>query len=198
MVEKFHLALIEFLGDDSPAGSPDGRHTGGAAAKIALAWLAPESTPYLEAALGHANLKVRTHAELALAAVREWQPSVVRMRGQNPPPTREAFDGLFMSLGNNTQGYPEYIHRPTGMVFVRLPGGTFFMGSSDDDPAARDTDEAPPDAPGDLVLRHEERCQRDSVTGPTFPEGMLHSFSRILTLRPFSGRTPQSCCRFFS
>jgi len=36
---------------------------------------------------------------------------------------------LFESLGANAQGYPEYRHRQTGIVFVRVPGGTFMMGS---------------------------------------------------------------------
>ncbi len=36
----------------------------------------------------------------------------------------------FESLGRNAQGYSEYRHRETGIVFVRLPGGTFWMGAS--------------------------------------------------------------------
>ena len=35
----------------------------------------------------------------------------------------------FKQLGNNAQGYPEYRHRDTGIVMVRVPGGTFMMGS---------------------------------------------------------------------
>ncbi len=35
----------------------------------------------------------------------------------------------FERLGPNDQGYPEYRHRQTGIVFVGLPGGTFEMGS---------------------------------------------------------------------
>ncbi len=35
----------------------------------------------------------------------------------------------FERLGKNEQGYPEYRHRQTGIVFVGLPGGTFKMGS---------------------------------------------------------------------
>ncbi len=38
---------------------------------------------------------------------------------------------LFESLGTNQHGYLEYRHRQTGIVFVRLPGGTFGMGSSE-------------------------------------------------------------------
>ena len=36
---------------------------------------------------------------------------------------------LFESLGRNEQGYPQYRHRDTGIVMVRVPGGTFMMGS---------------------------------------------------------------------
>ena len=38
---------------------------------------------------------------------------------------------LFESLGQNSQGYPEYRHRETGIVMVRLLGGRFFMGARD-------------------------------------------------------------------
>ncbi len=40
------------------------------------------------------------------------------------------FRQLFESLGTNEQGHPEYRHRETGIVFVRVPGGTFWMGTS--------------------------------------------------------------------
>ena len=39
----------------------------------------------------------------------------------------------FESLGKNVQGYPEYKHRQTGIVFVGLPGGTFDMGSPENE-----------------------------------------------------------------
>jgi formylglycine-generating enzyme required for sulfatase activity len=35
----------------------------------------------------------------------------------------------FESLGKNAQGFFEYRHRQTEMVFVKAPGGTFLMGS---------------------------------------------------------------------
>ena len=35
----------------------------------------------------------------------------------------------FESLGKNDQGYPEYRHRQFGIVMVRVPGGSFTMGS---------------------------------------------------------------------
>ena len=44
---------------------------------------------------------------------------------------------LFEPLGPNAQGYPEYRHRKTGIVFVGLPGGKFWMGAQKDDPKGR-------------------------------------------------------------
>ena len=41
---------------------------------------------------------------------------------------------LFESIGLNEQGYAEYRHRQTGIVMVRVPGGTFWMGAQSDDP----------------------------------------------------------------
>ena len=35
---------------------------------------------------------------------------------------------LFESIGRNEQGYAEYRHRDTGIVMVRVSGGTFLMG----------------------------------------------------------------------
>ena len=35
----------------------------------------------------------------------------------------------FERLPQNEQGYPEYRHRQTGIVMVRVPGGKFLMGS---------------------------------------------------------------------
>ncbi len=50
------------------------------------------------------------------------------------------FASRFESLGSNEHGYPEYRHRKTGIVFVRLPGGTYIMGSPEDE-KGRDEDE---------------------------------------------------------
>ncbi len=40
----------------------------------------------------------------------------------------------FESMGRNEQGYREYRHRQTGIVFVSLPGGTFWMGAQSKNP----------------------------------------------------------------
>jgi len=39
----------------------------------------------------------------------------------------------FAFLSINAQGYPEYRHEQTGIIFVRLPGGTFEMGSPEEE-----------------------------------------------------------------
>ena len=43
---------------------------------------------------------------------------------------------VFDSLGRNEQGYSEYRHRQTGVVFVSLPGGAFMRGSPKSDELA--------------------------------------------------------------
>ncbi len=43
-----------------------------------------------------------------------------------------AFWRDFESLGKNAQGYPEYRHRKTGIVFVGLPGGDVSDGKPGD------------------------------------------------------------------
>lgn len=47
---------------------------------------------------------------------------------------------LFEPLGRNAEGLPEYRHRATGIVMVRLPGGTFWMGAQKDDPNGQNYD----------------------------------------------------------
>jgi len=46
----------------------------------------------------------------------------------------------FESIGRNPQGYPEYRHRQTGMIFVKLPVGSFWMGAQSVDPQGRNHD----------------------------------------------------------
>jgi formylglycine-generating enzyme required for sulfatase activity len=46
----------------------------------------------------------------------------------------------FTFVGCNAEGYPEYTHDGTGIVFVRLPGGTFNMGSPEEEPYHSDNE----------------------------------------------------------
>ncbi len=39
------------------------------------------------------------------------------------------FEDLFKGLGQNEQGYEEFEHLQSGIIFVHLPGGEFLMGS---------------------------------------------------------------------
>jgi len=134
-------ALIDLLGDETRVEVERKAITIGETARNALAWLQPESIPYLERAVhGHEDPEVRASAALALAAARGGEAALARARVQTPLQTREAFDRLFESAGTNARGLPEYRHSATGIVFVRLPGGVLDMGSSGDDLAARDTE----------------------------------------------------------
>jgi formylglycine-generating enzyme required for sulfatase activity len=44
----------------------------------------------------------------------------------------------FQDVGRNAQGYPEYRHLRTGIIFVFLPGGRFLMGSPEDEEGRKD------------------------------------------------------------
>jgi len=59
---------------------------------------------------------------------------------------------LFESLGANAQGYPEYRHRQSGIVLVRLPGGRFSMGAQKENPDGPNYD---PEAADDEAPVHE-------------------------------------------
>jgi formylglycine-generating enzyme required for sulfatase activity len=54
----------------------------------------------------------------------------------------------FAPLGLNAQGFPEYRHRQTGIVFVRLPGGRFWMGAQKTDPKGQNYDPEAQDKEG--------------------------------------------------
>ena len=43
------------------------------------------------------------------------------------------FRSLFEALGRNAQGHAEYRHRHSGVVFVRISGGMFMVGSLKDE-----------------------------------------------------------------
>jgi formylglycine-generating enzyme required for sulfatase activity len=81
----------------------------------------------------------------------------------------------FESLGKNAQGYPEYRHRETGIIFVKLPGGTFVMGSPTDETERR-WDELRHEVPLSpfLIAKHElKQAQWTRVMGsnPSHFEG---------------------------
>jgi len=61
------------------------------------------------------------------ASMTAAQDSTVAGAGADP-----AVPG-FRAIGKNAQGLPEYRHEKTGLVFVRIPGGKFEMGSPDDE-----------------------------------------------------------------
>jgi len=65
---------------------------------------------------------------------------------------RIRFRYLFEPLGRNAQGFPEYRHRQTGIVFVRLPGGESWMGAQKADPEGQNYD---PEAQADEGPVHE-------------------------------------------
>src|SRR5512136_1737711 len=54
----------------------------------------------------------------------------------------------FAPLGRNAHGYPQYRHRQTGIVMVRLPGGKFWMGAQRTDPNGRNYDPEAQDGEG--------------------------------------------------
>jgi sulfatase modifying factor 1 len=89
----------------------------------------------------------------------------------------------FERLGRNAQGLPEYRHRQTDIVFVLLPGGTFFMGAQKEDPSGPNYDPEAGDDEGPvhevtlrpfLIAKHElTQAQWKSVMGsnPSFFKG---------------------------
>jgi len=87
------------------------------------------------------------------------------------------FSMNFARLGRNEQGYPEYRHRQTGIVFVSLPGGTFLMGSPEDE-KYRDKDDEPLHAvrlSPFLIAKYEvTQGQWEAVMGsnPSFFDGL--------------------------
>lgn len=51
-----------------------------------------------------------------------------------------AAPGGFTYLKKNTRGYKEYLHDKTGIVFVRLPAGSFWMGSPKSEEGSRNSE----------------------------------------------------------
>ncbi len=73
--------------------------------------------------------KQRKRAKVVLLVTGILAVVVVGVVAWHELETWRAFRRDFESLGQIEQGYPEYQHRETGIVFVGLPGGTFLMGS---------------------------------------------------------------------
>jgi formylglycine-generating enzyme required for sulfatase activity len=84
----------------------------------------------------------------------------------------------FESLGPNAEGYPEYRHRETGIVFVRLPGGRFWMGAQRDDPAGQNYD---PHAEPDEGPVHEVTLSSFLISKYEVTQGQWHSVMDIAT-----------------
>jgi len=63
---------------------------------------------------------------LLVAGTALWGPPALGSRDLEAPPG-------FTPAGKNAQGYAEYRHTRTGLVFVLLPEGTFDMGSPPDE-----------------------------------------------------------------
>ncbi len=59
----------------------------------------------------------------------------------SPPLCKPAIEG-FVLLGDNAEGFPEYLHQETGMEFVFVPGGSFLMGAQFEDPNGDNYDPA--------------------------------------------------------
>ena len=69
--------------------------------------------------------------------------SVLLVAGCEPSPSsssvapRPPVEPTFTSIGTNAQGYAEYKHDQTGIVFVRLPGGELEIGGPEDEGGRR-------------------------------------------------------------
>jgi formylglycine-generating enzyme required for sulfatase activity len=62
-------------------------------------------------------------------------------------------NSIFTLIGKNEQGYEEYRHEMTGMVFAKVPGGTFKMGSDNGEPDAKPVHDVKVD--GFMIAKYE-------------------------------------------
>jgi formylglycine-generating enzyme required for sulfatase activity len=110
---------------------------------------------------------------LAVLALAGWA-----LTWQTSPAVPHAIAG-FTRLDVNAQGYPEYRHEKTGLLFVLLPGGKFRMGSPETE-ASRGTDEGPVhevELSPFLIAKHEvtqEVWVKVMGTSPSFFKGERH------------------------
>jgi len=81
----------------------------------------------------------------------------------------------FESLGKNAQGYLEYKHLQTGIVFVALPGGTFTMGSPKEEEGRTGLERQLEVALGPFLIAKYEVTNREwnrvMENNPSFPKG---------------------------
>jgi formylglycine-generating enzyme required for sulfatase activity/predicted Ser/Thr protein kinase len=104
----------------------------GLAGLVTLAWIRQE----LAAMRSERQVPFEERPGAAAGPLTELASPEATRRGPGVPPE-------FKLQGENPQGYPEYLHAPSGIVMVLLPGGEFRMGSGDDDEDAQE-DEKPP------------------------------------------------------
>jgi len=69
-----------------------------------------------------------TEAPRVCLATDDLEARVAALEAQHPVDLNPVITG-FTFVETNAQGYPEYDHNATGIRFVRLPGGSFDMGS---------------------------------------------------------------------
>jgi len=59
--------------------------------------------------------------------------AVIYVQWKRPKRRRTSRPKPYIYIGTNEQGYKEYKHRKTGLVFIYIPAGWFTMGSEDSD-----------------------------------------------------------------
>jgi formylglycine-generating enzyme required for sulfatase activity len=74
----------------------------------------------------------------------------------------------FERLPDNAEGLPEYRYRKTGILFIKLPGGKFLMGTAVNEPGSYDDDEPVHEvevAPFLIAKYETTKGQWDKLTG---------------------------------
>ena len=103
------------------------------------------------------------------------------------------FRQLFESIGGTAQGYSEYRHRQTGIVFVHLSGGTFQMGAPETEAESDDNERT--DGQTEVLDDAAERtCDRKRISRDNDPGNHKHGQRRDRrrkTLR-LAGNKPQA------